>query len=581
MNIHPEAWIIKSILKYRKYTLLTIIGAIVDITLFTMPAFFVASVIQALTEKNYNFAFLLVGIYLLVGIVQSLFFAMAGYYNEVLAHRVTTDMTQELYEALQGRSLTYLDKFDIGQIMARATNDTRQINIGLSPAIRVLIQSFIQIGIIYWLLDLYAPRLIIFFTIYVIGWFLTNLWYARRIFPIEDQLLSDFEEISVVSNETFNGIQELKSYGSENHFIGLFKRTSQQHANSLYKKGKIEAFYFPTLWFWVMMAVIAVFGITWMTQGTLSIANFSGAFSAVLLFKFLSEAFNWAFTETVASSAAARRLYKIIYEEQEQKESEIEERHVFNPQNMKIEFKNVSFRYNNTDVKYILKNLNFEINPKETVVLIGPPGSGKSSINKLLLRLYRPTSGQILLGGKNIYDYDASYQQNFSSIEQNPFLFSDTIEFNVKFGHPDASDEEVQKVLDIAQAQFVNSLPNKLNTEIGDRGVKLSGGEKQRIAIARALLLNPKVLIMDDASSALDAETEMKIQESIASVLKERTSIITTHRLSVIAKADKLILLENGEIIAQGTHKELITTSIAYRKLFEKQYELPPLLTSH
>ena len=132
--------------------------------------------------------------------------------------------------------------------------------------------------------------------------------------------------------------------------------------------------------------------------------------------------------------------------------------------------------------------------------------------------------------------------------------------------------------MDIAQAQFVYSLPAKLQTEIGDRGVKLSGGEKQRLAIARALLLNPRVLIMDDASSALDAKTEMKIQESIASVLKERTSIITTHRLSVIAKADKIVLLENGEIITQGTHRDLITRSIQYRKLFEKQYELPPLV---
>ena len=328
------------------------------------------------------------------------------------------------------------------------------------------------------------------------------------------------------------------------------------------------------------MSTISILGILWMSQGSLSIANFAGAFSAVLMFRFLSEAFNWAFTEFVAASAASRRLYKIIFEDKEELVSEnsvINPLDTFDQENMKIEFKDVGFRYDNSDQKYVLKNLNFTINPNETVVLIGPPGSGKSSINKLLLRLYKPTEGEILVGEKNIFDYDSSYQDNISAIEQNPFLFSDTIEFNVKFGKPSASREEIEQTLNIAQAQFVFSLPDKLQTEIGDRGVKLSGGEKQRLAIARALLLNPKILIMDDASSALDAQTEMKIQESISSVLKERTSIITTHRLSVIAKADNIILLEHGEIVAQGTHKKLITTSIPYRKLFEKQYELPPL----
>ena len=569
MNIHPELWVIKSIAKYRKYTTLTIIGSLVDITLFTLPAFFLALVIQSLTNKNYDNAFTIVGIYFIIGVIQVIFFGTAAYYNEVLAHRITTDMTIELYQALQSRSLTYLDKFDIGQIMARATNDTRQINIGLSPAIRVVVQSFLQIIVITGLLEFFEPRFIPMFLVFVLTLFLANFWYAKRVFPIEHKILEDFEDISVIANETFNGIQELKSYISENHFINVFKRSSQEHANSLYKKGKIQAFYIPTLLFWIMMAVMAIYGIYWMADGSLTLVNFSGAFSAVLLFKFLTEAFNWAFTETVASSAASRRLYKIIYEDVEDNSlnnsSSIPLAN-FDPNNMLLEFKNVFFRYDNTDQKYVLRNLNFTIKPNQTIVLIGPPGSGKSTLNKLLLRLYKPVKGEILLGGKDIFDYDSSYQNNISAIEQNPFLFSETIDFNVRFGKPSASEKDIERALEMAQAQFVYSFPDQLQTEIGDRGVKLSGGEKQRLAIARALLLNPKILIMDDASSALDAKTEMLIQESISSILKERTAIITTHRLSIIAKADKIILLENGEIVAQGTHKELITSSIQYRK---------------
>ena len=547
-----------------------------DIVFFTLPALFVAAVIQYLTIHDYNQAITVIGIYLVIGFIQSVFFGTAAYYNEVLAHRITTDMTMSLYKSLQDRSLTYLDKFDIGQIMASATNDTRQVNIGLSPAIRVFIQSFLQAIVITSLLYIFEPRFIPFFGFYLLGFFLINVWYAKRIFPPQNQLLKDFEDISVISNETFNGVQELKSYNSENHFIDLFRSASQQHSRTLYKKGKIQALYYPTLWFWMMMGVIASFGIYWMTQGSLSLANFSGSFSAVLMFKFLSEAFNWAFTELISASAAARRLHKIIFEDQEIS-IPINELHSFDSDNMDLEFRNVSFRYDTKDTKLILKNLNFTIAKNETVVLIGPPGSGKSSLNKLLLRLYHPTSGEILLNGKNIFDYDASYQKNVSAIEQNPFLFSDSVEFNVKFGHPEASHEDVENALTIAQAQFVFSLPDKLQAQIGDRGVKLSGGEKQRLAIARALIINPRILIMDDASSALDAQTEMKIQESISSVLKERTSIITTHRLSVISKADKIILLEGGEIMAMGSHRDLIVSSKEYRKLFEKQYKLPSL----
>lgn len=580
MDLKAEIWILKYIAKYPKYTLLTIIGSLVDIVLFTLPAYFVAELIRLLTEGNFSFGISLIGLYLLVGFIQSLFFGIAAYFNEVLAHRITTDMTLELYVNLQSRSLSYLDKFDIGQIMASATNDTRQVNIGLSPAIRVIVQAFIQVIVISLLLNYYESRFLTFFGVYFIGFLLLNFWYARKVFPVQDLLLEDFENISVIANETFNGVQELKSYISENHFIGLFRNASQHHAQTLYKKGKIQAFYYPTLWFWMMMAVIASFGIFWMMDGSLTLSSFSGSFSAMLFFKFLSEAFNWAFTETISAAAASRRLYKINFEDREMKEDRTDNVIKFDEKNMDIEFKNVSFRYNNSDVKWILKNLSFTIAKNETVVLIGPPGSGKSSINKLLLRLYEPNTGQILLNGKNIFDYDDSYQKNVSAIEQNPFLFSDTIEFNVTFGNPLASTEEVTRALEIAQAQFVYSLPEKLQSQIGDRGVKLSGGEKQRLAIARALLLNPRILIMDDASSALDAQTEMKIQESISSVLKERTSIITTHRLSVISKADKILLLEHGEIVAQGTHRQLIVTSPEYRKLFEKQYDLPPIQSS-
>jgi ABC-type multidrug transport system fused ATPase/permease subunit len=578
MNIKAQLWVISLLFRYPKYLFLTTIGAIVDIVLFTTPAFFLGETIRILiTGEPISSMANLILLFIAVVLVQITFFGIAAYFNEVLAHRITTDITYELYVKLQSRSLTYLDQFDIGQIMARATNDTRQLNIGLSPAYRLIVQSFLQFFVILALLQLYAPDMIIIITIYVLISIGLISIYSTQLFPKQRKILEDFEHLSVISNETFTGIQELKSYTAEKHFISLFSRFSREHSNSIYKRGKLQAFYYPVLLYWSILGVFGIYGIFSVTQGTMAIEKFTGAFATLLMMRFLVEASSWFITESIAAAAASNRLYKMIFEDDKEDKTVEFGQVEFDPEQFEIEFKNVWFRYNELEERWALKNISFSVKKNETVVLIGPPGSGKSTINKLLLRLYKPTKGEILVNGRNIFDYNKSFNNHISAIEQNPFLFSDSIEFNLKFAKPDATEEELQNAIAIAQAQFVNDLPQKLTTTIGDRGVKLSGGEKQRLAIARALLLDPAILIMDDASSALDARTEMLIQESIASLLKERTSIITTHRLSVITKSDKILVIEDGSIVAQGTHEHLIQTSKSYRRLFEHQYDLPPL----
>jgi len=243
----------------------------------------------------------------------------------------------------------------------------------------------------------------------------------------------------------------------------------------------------------------------------------------------------------------------------------------------KIEFKNVSFEYptNGTHNPLVLKNLNFTIQPNQRVALVGPTGCGKTTIAKLLLRLYQPTKGEILLDDKDIHDYPLDMvRQRVGLIEQDVFLFSQTVEENIKFGEPTANLEEVIEVAKLANVNdFVKNMPDGYNTIVGERGTRLSGGEKQRIAIARAFLTNPDILILDDSMSAIDSETEEKIGRAIENVLQNRTTIIITHRLHTIRTSDLILVMKNGAVIAIGTHDDLIQTSKDYRKIFGKQLE--------
>ncbi len=244
----------------------------------------------------------------------------------------------------------------------------------------------------------------------------------------------------------------------------------------------------------------------------------------------------------------------------------------------KIEFRDVSFAYDNgqRNPPLVLKNLNFTIEPNQKVALVGPTGCGKTSIAKLLLLLYEPQQGAIFLDGKKIQDYPLEeLRRRIGYIEQDVYLFSQTIQENIAFGKQSAKRDEIISVAKSAQVDdFVQYLPDGYKTIVGERGTRLSGGEKQRIAIARAFLTNPAILILDDSVSAIDSETEEKIGRAMEKIMKDRTTLIITHRLHTIRTSDKILVLKHGSIIAEGTHSELFQTSEDYRRIFGKKISL-------
>lgn len=569
-------WITSYLMRYKLMFFFTICGSIVEIMLFSSPSLILGTIIDLfIVQSAFRDIFHWILILLALVTSQALVFYIVATVNEFHAHRVTTDMTADLFQSLQDRSMMYHNQTSVGDMMARATGDTRTINIGISPAIRILTQivtllifSFFVLLAINWRLTLV---LAISYPVYA---YLVYM-YGKKLGPESIELRRLFGELSITANETFRGINEIKSYTAEQITHEKYARVSKEHAQHVLKFGKLSAFYPPSLLISVTLGITAVYGMYLIILGQLSFGDFVIFVGMVSTVQFMSRNIRRISTMAVRMIAAAARLQEMMNDD-------------FPPLSFgttkldritsAITFENVAFRYSE-DREWALQNINLILEKNKTYAIVGGPGSGKSTFIKLLLRLYDPQQGKISIDGISYPELSKeSLRQNIGSIEQDIYLFSDTIRNNIAFGKPQASLAEVQLAARYAQAEeFIETLENGYDTIIGERGITLSGGQKQRLAIARALLLNPAVLLMDDASSALDAETEFQIQSAIQNLLTTRTSIIITHRLSIISEVDSVIVFHKGKMVALGTHHDLLRTSSYYRRLFESMYELPPL----
>ncbi|MFX1514147.1 MAG: ABC transporter ATP-binding protein, partial [Promethearchaeota archaeon] len=550
----------------------------IEVCLFMYPISITADIIDKVIhggsykeiESDLVFLFFL-------AIFQALIFFSICFLNEILAHRVTTDMTYELFESLQFRSLTYHDSKDVGQIMARATGDTRTVNIALSPGVRIAIAilttwavAIYITAMIHWLLVLVTLIVLLIFLI-------SSITYERRLLSLSTQTLVDFSEVSEVTADFLTGIREIKGYTAESWAEKLFTRKTVKHQLSKVREGQRGAWFYPILI--VTIYVVAVIGISLYLafDGQITFRQVVLIAGFVTFLRGISEELEWIAWFLISGKAATNRVYTIISEPDigEFQEGLTE----YSGKPATIEFQNVTFRYRD-DMPNALTNVSLCVDENQTLAIIGAPGSGKSTITKLIQRLYIPTEGTILIGGKPINDYtNSSLRKHIATVEQDVFLFNNSVLENIRFGKPNATKEEVISVAKYAEAHgFILNLPKEYENIVGEGGVKLSGGQAQRISIARALLMNPAILLMDDGASALDARTEAKIQKAISEILKTRTTVITTHRLAIIAKADLVLILDKGQVVGIGTHENLIRSNHYYRRLFDRHYELPPLM---
>ncbi len=492
--------------------------------------------------------------------------------REVLAQRLERDTRKEFYGILLGKSQSFHDKQQIGDLMARATDDVRMLNFLISPAVSLIFESFTSLIIpIIFILLFYPIQLVFEPIIFTILFLFSIRRYNRKLSPVTGDLRMNFGMINATLNEALSGIEVVKGSTQESYELDKYLTFAKKYRDAYVNQGKIQAKYMPILFLGLTITIGLAHSLILFDLGLINIGQIISYIGLLDLLYFSTFISIFVFAIIKLAGSSAKRLLELMNQE-----SEIDE----NPNGTQkeilgsIKFENVSFNYPGTK-NLVLKDITFEVKPGQTVAVVGTTGSGKTTLTKLISRLYDVSEGKILVDGQDIRDYALkSLRAQISYIEQDVFLFSFSVFENINFGRLGTKENVIDAAKQAQAHEFISELPEGYESKIGERGVLLSGGERQRIAIARAFLADPRILILDDSTSAIDSNTEDKIQYAIKNVLRNRTTILITHRLSQIRWADLIIVLKDGKIEAKGDHQELLRTSEEYRKIFIKKFDL-------
>jgi ATP-binding cassette, subfamily B, bacterial len=512
-----------------------------------------------------QFAVLILGIVLVRGVLD----LIQSFSVETLGQRLERDSREELYLSLLGKSQTFHNRQRVGDIMARAGNDVRQLNPMMNPGVALITESMISIIVPLIFIALIKPALLLAPVFFIIFFAITLRIYMRQLNPVSGQMRRQFGEVNAGLNETITGIEVVKAMVQEAQEKKKFINSAGLYRDIFVKQGRIQARYLPILFFGFAQVIAFAHGLYFLSLDQLTVGQLVAYMGLMGVLQFPAFISIFTFSLVQMGLAGAERILELIREETEMDENAAGHSATIKGE---IVFENVSFRYGTND-KDILRNLSFRAAPGETVAIVGQTGSGKSTLTKLVNRIYDATEGKILIDGVNVKAWGLeSLRSQISVIEQDVFLFSKTISENIAFGLGNkATKESIEAAARAAQAHdFIMSFQEGYQTVIGERGVTLSGGQRQRLAIARALLTDPRILILDDSTSAIDSATEDEIQKAINKVLEGRTTLMITHRLSQIRRADKILVIHNGELVVQGTHEELVKSSALYQRIFAR-----------
>jgi ATP-binding cassette subfamily B protein len=504
-------------------------------------------------------------ILLVIIIVRGIVDFIARIAIEIIAKRLERDTREELFTSLLSKSQTFHNRQKVGDIMARATNDVRQMNLMMSPGIDLIFGSMIALFVPLVFIGFIDLRLLIVPILFVISFFLALRHYMRRLSPVSERMRSQFGMVNANLNESVRGIEVIKSTGQEPQEQIRFTRNARKYRDYAVEQGLVQAWYLPTLLLAVAMAGALLHGIYLVQHDQISVGQLVAYAGLLQQFGFPTHISTFSFSMVQLGMAGAKRVLDLINEK-----TELDQNtggHVGVIQGDVI-FDNVTFSYEGEPV---LRNVSFHAEPGETIAIVGETGSGKSTLTKLVNRIHDVDSGRILIDSIDVRDWNLdSLRSQISVIEQDVTLFSRTIAENIAFSLGQDADRErvVQAAKDAQAHEFIVTMEKGYDTLIGERGITLSGGQRQRLAIARALLTSPRMLMLDDSTSAIDSATEDEIQQAMRRLLEGRTTLLITHRLSQIRWSDKVLLLRRGEIEAFGSHDELLRESSLYRRIF-------------
>jgi len=521
------------------------------------------------SDVNQYFVFLMA-----VAIILALATATRYYFVTWLGERIVADIRGDVFDRMILLGPTFYETTRTGEVLSRLTSDTAVlqsvIGSGASVALR---NAFLLVGGLTMLI-VTSPKLTGLMVGVIIAVLLPMILFGRRVRRLSRLSQDRVADTSAIAGEVLNAMQIVQAFVREAWEAARFRRAIEASFDMALRRIRARALLTAVIILFVFGSIVAIM---WLGARSVATGNVSGGqlgqfviYAILTAGAFASLSEIWG--EIQRAAGAMERIMELLAEEPEVKDSE-------HPTDIgdhggRLLLENVTFSYPSRSDEAVLYDVSFEVAPGETVALVGPSGAGKTTVFSLLLRFYDPASGRILLDGTDIANARlAAVRRRIGIVPQETVIFSATAMENIRYGRLDASNEEVIAAAKAAMVdEFIAPLPNGYDAHLGERGVRLSGGQRQRIAIARAILKNPPVLLLDEATSALDAESERKVQNALDSLMENRTTLIIAHRLATVVKADRIVVLDGGQVVASGTHEELLATEGIYARLAALQF---------
>ena len=559
--------------KYKLDAILTPLFVAAESVLEVLIPFKMADLIDfGIEAENINYV-VKIGVILLAFSIMSLICGtLSGYFASRASSGYAKNLREAMYNKIQDYSFSNVDKFSASSLVTRLTTDVTNVQNAFQMIIRIAVRAPIMFFTAMTMSFMVNRSLALVF-VCVIPFLAVGLYFiSTRAHPIFERVFRTYDKLNNVVQENIRGIRVVKSFVREDHEIEKFENVSNSIYKDFSKAERLLAFNSPLMQLCVYACIMLIswFGAKFVVSGSLSTGQIMSMFTYVMQILMSLMMISMILVMLVISKSSAERIVEVLDEENDIHNCADP---IFEVTDGSVKFDNVNFSYSKDMNKLCLKNINLDIKSGETVGIIGGTGSSKSSLVQLIPRLYDVTEGAVYVGGVDVRNYDIeTLRNNVAMVLQKNVLFSGTIKDNLRWGDKNATDEDITRVCKLAQADdFIQNFPDKYDTYIEQGGSNVSGGQRQRLCIARALLKKPKILILDDSTSAVDTKTDALLRKAFKEEIPDTTKFIIAQRISSIQDADKIIILDDGKIVAVGTHDELIKTSDIYKDVYYSQ----------